>query len=657
MLNALFRNNGWVISVGKGLGSVLFPCPIAGQFLRNAQSGNGINWSGCGNYGYNDTSLAYYDVYTDGNCGEYSTLTGSWHRPAGDVLYNTGCCQVIWDGSYYYVNDNCNPCGQANTETGNTRVVNVSEIYWEGCNSSGYFSTSYDTEIEYHDGYCGTFWEYFNTVWAEDGATIYNYNNCCYVYYDISDYPYYYVQDNCSGNCEDPYLHDGEDHWWYDGCNWWYTPPCTDAGPTGNVRDVDHQYVYWSGCGNDGQFLITYNTEEEYHDGACGYYWSWVSTWNAMNGDVIYDSGCCQVVYDSVMGYNVNDNCGNPCTSSGTPTGASNLIYEYTMLWYGCGTSGNFVYENEISYEYHDGACGFYWDTVRWWAQDGGVTVIYDNGCCQVIYNSPDNYSVFDNCTEPPPPCPEASTPTGNTSTGSYSNLNWDGCGTSGEFAYSYSGNSTEYHDGNCSTYWVTDSSWEANSGEMIYDGGCCTVTYSQYGSYSVNDNCGEPPPPDYPSAGTVLFSSSSPVTQDITVDGYDMEGSFQSVFASVNIANTWSNEIADGFGGSTFESGTDYVLDGSTVYDPSIGAIRLLDWYLTDGGGSYSGQLQVGLDVTPWVMSGQGAIPSGTSFLDKFSEGYIIFESNEFWNGDANVKTRVEYQNGGGYITTTITF
>jgi hypothetical protein len=55
--------------------------------------------------------------------------------------------------------------------------------------------------------------------------------------------------------------------------------------------------------------------------------------------------------------------------------------------------------------------------------------------------------------------------------------------------------------------------------------------------------------------------------------------------------------------------------------------------------------------------MSGQGAIPSGTSFLDKFQSGYIIFESNEFWNGDANVKTRVEYQSGGGYITTTITF
>jgi hypothetical protein len=83
-----------------------------------------------------------------------------------------------------------------------------------------------------------------------------------------------------------------------------------------------------------------------------------------------------------------------------------------------------------------------------------------------------------------------------------------------------------------------------------------------------------------------------------------------------------------------------------------------MLDWTVTDGGGSYSGSVQVGLDVPLWIMSGSAATQNGTtSFLDKFNDGYLLFETNEWFNGDANVKTRVEYQNGGGYITTTITF
>jgi|688.fasta_scaffold82034_5 hypothetical protein len=451
MLNKAFRNNGFVISVGNGLGSVLFPCPIAGQFLRNEQSGNGINWSGCGNYGYNDTSLAYYDVYTDGNCGEYLSLTGSWNRPAGDVLYDTGCCQVIWDGSYYYVDDNCNPCGDADTLTGSTRNINVSSIYWDGCSTSGYFDYAYDIETEYHDGYCGTYWLPSGSYSAENGTTIYSYNDCCYVYYDSYNYPYYTVSDNCN-------------------------PPCPDAGATGNTRNVDEQYIYWDGCGTSGQFTYNYNIEDEYADGMCGTYWMWSNSWSAMNGDIIYDNGCCQVIYSD--------------------------------------------------------------------------------------------------------------------------------------------------------------------------------------GSYYVNDNCNEPPPPDYPPAGTVLNYSESPINQSINYSGNDMDGYYlDNQYADVNIGTSWGSEIADGMGGSTFEWGSNYLSDGAIVFTPSIGSIRLLDWYVSDGGGSYSGQLQVGLDVTPWVMSGQGAIPSGTSFLDKFQSGYIIFESNEFWNGDANVKTRVEYQSGGGYITTTITF
>jgi hypothetical protein len=448
MLNALFRKNGWVLSVGKGLVSVLFPCPPANVFLRSQQSANGISWSGCGTYGYSDTSIDNYDFYTDGNCGEYSNLNGTWTRPSPDILYSTDCCQVIYSNGSYHVEDNCTPCGEADTETGNTRAVNISNIYWDGCGTSGYFDYFWELETEYHDGICGTYWLPAGYYYANNGETIYSLDGCCYVYYDANNYPYYTVSDNCN-------------------------PSCPDAGPTGNTRNVDEQYVYWDGCGTSGQFAYTYNIESEYHDGMCGTYWMWSNSWSATDGDIIYDTGCCQVIYSS--------------------------------------------------------------------------------------------------------------------------------------------------------------------------------------GSYYVNDNCGGS---GYPDAGTILSSSSYDVTQDISFDGYDMEGSYQSASTNITIGTSWTNEIADGWGGSIWESGTDYVFDGSTVYTPSIGAIRLLDWYVSDGGGSYNGSLQVGIDVTPWVMSGSGAIPSGTqTLIDKFSDGFIIFESNEYWNGDANVKTRVEYQSGGGYITTTITF
>jgi hypothetical protein len=541
MLNKAFRNNGFVISVGNGLGSVLFPCPPPDIWLRDYTSQGGVNWWGCGNYGWNQTSSATYAYYTDGNCGEYSQLNGTWSLPSGSVLYDTGCCQVIWDGSNYYVNDNCNPCSPSGTPTGNTRAVNINEIYWEGCQTTGWFSTSYEIETEYNDGNCQTYWMPTGSYTADNGTQIYSYNDCCYVYYDAYNSPYYTVSDNCS------------------------QPPCPDAGATSNTRIVNEQTLSWSGCSNSGNYTYAYTVEREYADGMCNTYWSFESSWTAMNGDMIFDNGCCTVTYSDFGSYNVNDNCGGGCTSSGTPTG--------------------------------------------------------------------------------------------NTQSANPQTLNWSGCGDSGSFTYSYE-TSTEYHDGACSTYWVNDGSWNADNGAMIYDNGCCTVTYSQYGSYSVNDNCGDPPPPDYPPAGTILSSSSSDETQNISFDGFDMNGSFQTASTDITIGTSFSTEIADGAGGSIWESGTNYISDGTLMLTPYLGGIHMLDWTVTDGGGSYNGSVQVGLDVPLWIMSGSAATQNGTtSFLDKFNDGYLLFETNEWFNGDANVKTRVEYQNGGGYITTTITF
>ena len=532
MLNKAFRNNGFVVSVGNGLGSVLFPCPPAGLFLRQQTNASGVNWSGCGNYGYNDTSSASYAYYTDGNCGEYWTLNGTWSLPSGSVLYDTGCCQVIWDGSSYYVDDNCNPCGDADTLTGNTRSVNISEIYWEGCNSSGYFSVSYDIEEEYHDGNCGTYWLPNGSYQATDGDTIYSYNGCCYVYYDGSNYPYYWVDDDCSA--------------------------CPDSGPTSSTRIVDEQTLSWSGCSNSGNYTYAYTVEREYADGMCNTYWSFESSWTAMNGDIIFDNGCCTVTYVDFGQYNVNDNCGNGCTSSGTPTGNTNTSNGQWFNWYGCGSSGSFTYSYETA---------------------------------------------------------------------------------------------TEYHDGNCSTYWV-NGTWNAESGDMIYDNGCCTVTYNGSGGYNENDNC-NPPPPDYPPAGTILDSGSGDQTAQIVWGSAIMQTNYQDVIVGSYSFQT----VADGMGGSTYESWSSYLPDGTNLFQEPIGLELNLNWAVDVNGSPASGTIAWGQELGNWTLESGNPSRTSTSLVDIITNGYMIYESDSWWNGDANVKVQVIFQSGGGYITNTITF
>ena len=154
MLNKAFRNNGFVVSVGNGLGSVLFPCPPADLFLRPQVNEQGVAWSGCGNYGWNVYDSVSYNIFTDGNCGEYSVMTASYHAPTGHVFYDTGCCQVHYDGgTSYYIVDNCNPpCPPAGTPTGVTQQINPQYLPWTGCDSSGSFLYRADIETEYTIG-------------------------------------------------------------------------------------------------------------------------------------------------------------------------------------------------------------------------------------------------------------------------------------------------------------------------------------------------------------------------------------------------------------------------------------------------------------------------------------------------------------------------
>ena len=535
MLNKPFRNNGFVVSVGNGMGSVLFPCPPANVFLRNQGSSSGVNWSGCGNYGYNDTSSVSYAYYTDGNCGEYWTLNGTWSLPSGSVLYDTGCCQVIWNGTTYYVDDNCNPCGDANTLTGQTRAVNVNEIYWDGCGSSGWFSVSYELEEEYHDGYCSTYWLPAGSFQADNGTQIYSRDDCCFVIYD-SNYPSsYYVTDDCS-------------------------PPCPDAGATSNTRIVNEQSLYWNACGTEGNYIYAYTVEREYADGMCSTYWSFESSWTAMNNDEIYNNGCCSVNYVDFGQYTVNDNCGGGgCTSSGTPTGNTSSQNGQWFNWYGCGNSGDYTYSYESGTEYHDGMCGTYWS-------------------------------------------------------------------------------------------WGT---WSANSGDMIYDNGCCTVTYNGSGGYNVNDNCSEPPPPDYPPAGTILDSGSGDQTAQIEWGSAIMQTNYQDVTVGTS---SWQT-VADGMGGSTYESWGSYFPDGTGLFQEPIGLELNLNWAVDVNGSTASGMIAWGQELGNWTLESGNPSRTSTSLVDILTDGYMIYESDSWWNGDANVKVQVIFQSGGAYLTNTITF
>lgn len=445
MLNKLFRNNSIVVSLGKGFGCSFFPCSPANVFLRTDTNELGVSWWGCGNYGWNVYHSDTYNAFTDGNCGEYLVLVSSYQAPTGHIFYDTGCCQVHYDGgTSYYIVDNCNP-------------------------------------------------------------------------------------------------------------------PCPPMGLTGQTRLVNTSSFSWSGCSQSGTFDYAGDIEEEYHDGSCGYYWQQNGTYSAEDGYIIFQNGannCCKVVYTSYNNsYQVNDSC---CAESGT----------------------------EIRTETSD------------------------------------------------------------------STLNWSSCDNSGIWAYN-TATTVYYADGNCGEY-SAGSSVEQPVGTVIYDNGCCQVYYQGSAGYGVTDNCGGPTNPD---AGTELNSGSSDLTSNISADGNDIDGTYHSDNITVNIGTDNWTEYADGTGGSYIISSTSYVPEMSVLYTYQYGLVLDLSWAVTDGGGSYTGIQAYGVNAPTWIWA-DGMVQSGpTSFIDKLSEGYIIFETNDWWNGEANVKTRVEYQNGGGYITTTITF
>ncbi len=316
------------------------------------------------------------------------------------------------------------------------------------------------------------------------------------------------------------------------------------------------------------------------------------------------------------------------------------------LSWTGCDSSGSFLYRADIETQYHDGNCSFYWMNTGTWNADDMAEIYNKANCCYVRYRSSNiSYEIEDNCG-----CP---------STGTYlrsdsfdSTFNWSGCGdNSGIWTYSTT-TVAYYADGACGEY-ATGGTTEQPTGTVIYNTDCCQVYYTGSGNYGVTDNCG----PTYPDAGTELSSGSSDLTANISADGNDIDGTSHSDNITVNIGTDNWTEYADGTGGSYITSSTSYVPEMSVLYAYQYGLVLDLSWAVTDGGGSYSGTQAYGVNAPTWIWA-DGIVQSGpTSFIDKLSEGYIIFETNQWFNGDANVKTRVEYQNGGGYITTTITF
>lgn len=115
-------------------------------------------WYGCGNEGNFDYGSSYgYSYYN----GDGTTTTGggggNWYN-AGYLIYDSGCCQVYFDGtSGYYVSDNCGGgggCTEYGTWLGNgcnnNNGYDASGQYFEGAWTYGSF---------YADGNCGTYFE------------------------------------------------------------------------------------------------------------------------------------------------------------------------------------------------------------------------------------------------------------------------------------------------------------------------------------------------------------------------------------------------------------------------------------------------------------------------------------------------------------------
>lgn len=128
-------------------------------------SDQGFDWYGCGTSGHfvygSYSSFSYWNG--DGTTTDYSGT--SYYYSAGYLIFDSGCCQVYYDGSSgYYVSDNCGGgCPDAGQIISNgcnaTDGYDAAGNYWQGSWNYGSF---------YTDGSCGQYFQFEQT----------NYNGC-----------------------------------------------------------------------------------------------------------------------------------------------------------------------------------------------------------------------------------------------------------------------------------------------------------------------------------------------------------------------------------------------------------------------------------------------------------------------------------------------
>lgn len=201
--------------------------------------------------------------------------------------------------------------------------------------------------------------------------------------------------------------------------------------------------------------------------------------------------------------------------------------------WYGCGTSGHFVYGSYQFYSYWngDGTTTDY-DGINYYYSAGYL--IYDSGCCQVYYDGSSGYYVSDNCGGGGG-CPPAGN---NLGPGCQSTSGYDASGWYWEGSWFYG---TFYADGSCGQYFVYDSDnyngcWYPNGYWFSY------TSDSSVLNWEVNDSC-----PNLVANGSFTFGTSYSGTKANGTGGSDFEsGSWSAATDDLIASGTYYDSCAD---------------------------------------------------------------------------------------------------------------
>lgn len=136
-------------------------CWLPEYFYTASESGTmNFNWFACGNSGNFEYGTFSNQTYANGD-GTFTTnnSTNYWYS-SGYAIYDSGCCQVFYDGgSGYYYSDNCGggggggDCQSYGTSLGTTCLSTT------GYDASGQYWSGVWTYAEiFADGNCGTYY-------------------------------------------------------------------------------------------------------------------------------------------------------------------------------------------------------------------------------------------------------------------------------------------------------------------------------------------------------------------------------------------------------------------------------------------------------------------------------------------------------------------